>query len=240
MATIHRRTDTLPVGAILASVGGFFDAYTFLRHGVFANLQSGNVVLFCVQATARHWHAAVVLLVPVAAFVVGVLAVEVLGVPRVGRLVRRPLRLVLTLQIALLAMIAALPDGAPAPVTTVTVSFVAALQFSTFTTLRDAPYATVMTSGNLRTSVVAAYQWTVGKDPAAARRAGRYAVMVGAFAVGAVVGAICTRTVGTPAIAVAAVLLTAVLVMLVRETRRLERRRTGMEPSSSTPSPNGR
>jgi uncharacterized membrane protein YoaK (UPF0700 family) len=224
MATIHRRTDTLPVGALLAAVGGFLDAYTFVGHGVFSNLQSGNVVLFCVQATARHWQAAVLLLIPIGAFTLGVLAVEVLGVPRVGRLVRRPLRLVLTIQSALLIMIASLPGDAPGPVTTVTVSFVAALQFSTFTTLRDAPYATLMTSGNLRTTIVAAYQWVVGKDPAAARRAGRYALVVGAFAAGALIGVICTRVVGTPAIAVAAGLLVAVLAMLMRETRRLERR----------------
>ncbi|MFF0037659.1 YoaK family protein [Streptomyces mirabilis] len=223
MATIHRRTDTLPVGIVLASVGGFLDAYTFVRYGVFANLQSGNLVLFCVQATDRHWHAAVLSVIPIGAFIVGVLAVEILGVPHVGRLVRRPLRLVLTIQIVLLTAIASLPDGTPGPVTTVTVSLVAALQFATFTTLRNAPYATLMASGNLRTSIVAAHEWVVSKKPEDARRAGRYAVVVGAFGVGAVIGAICTRSVGTPAVAVAAGLLAAVLAMLISETRQLER-----------------
>lgn len=224
MATIHRRPDTLTVGVLLAAVGGFLDAYTFIRHTVFANLQSGNVLLFCVEATARHWHRAVLLLIPVAAFCVGVLLVEALGLPRVERLLRRPLRLVLTVQITLLAAIAALPDDAPEQITTVTVSFVAALQFSTFTTLRDMPYTTLAESGNLQKGLAAAHQWLAARRPEAARRAARYTAIVTGFVVGAVLGAVLTRVLGAPAVAVAAALLATVLALLIRETRRLQRR----------------
>ncbi|MEU6775147.1 YoaK family protein [Streptomyces sp. NPDC046759] len=235
MATIHRRPDTLTVGVLLAAVGGFLDAYTFIRHQVFANLQSGNVLLFCVEATARHWHRAFLLLVPIAAFSVGVLLVEVLGLPRVNRLVRRPLRLVLTLQIALLAAIAALPAGMPEQVTTVTVSFVAALQFSTFTTLRDSPYTTLAGSGNLQKSLVAAHQWWATREQAAARRAGRYASVVAAFAAGAATGALLTRAAGTCAVGAAAGLLAAVLTALIRQTRQMERGTTDRNPPAPPP-----
>ncbi|MEV6839602.1 YoaK family protein [Streptomyces sp. NPDC051133] len=223
MATIHPRPDTLAVGVLLAAVGGFLDAYTYVRHNVFANLQSGNVLLFCVEATARHWRRAVFLLVPIAAFTVGVLLVQVLGVARVVRLVRRPLRLVLTLQIAALSVIAALPPGVPEPATTVTVSFVAALQFATFTTLRDAPYTTLAESGNLQKALVAAHQWVASREAAAARRAGRYSLVVVGFVAGAAIGAVTTRLVGAPAVAVAAGLLAAVLLLEIRETRQLRR-----------------
>ncbi|MFJ3791393.1 YoaK family protein [Kitasatospora sp. NPDC090091] len=223
MVTIHRRTDKLPAGALLAAVGGFLDAYTLTRHGVFANLQSGNVVLFCVQVTSRHWHAAALRLVPVGAFIIGVLAVELLGTPRAVTIVRRPIRLVLTIEIALLTMLATLPGNLPAPVTTVTVSFVAALQFSTFTTLHGEPYATLMTTGNLRQFVVAVHQCLTRRDRRSARRAQLYGVVVGAFSGGALVGVICTRRFGEPAIAVAAGLLVGVLALLIRESRQLER-----------------
>lgn len=235
MATIHRRPDTLTVGVLLAAVGGFLDAYTFVRHQVFANLQSGNVLLFCVEATAQHWHRALLLLAPIAAFSAGVLLVEVLGTPSAQRLVQRPLRLVVTLQIALLALIAALPAGLPEQVTTVTVSFVAALQFSTFTTLRDSPYTTLAESGNLLKGIVAAHQWWVAKEPAAARRAGQYTAVVAAFASGAVTGALLTRAAGPPAIGVAAGLLVAVLMALIRQTRRLERGASDDQPSAPPP-----
>ncbi|MFI0813020.1 YoaK family protein [Streptomyces echinatus] len=236
MATIHRRPDTALVGALLAGVGGFLDAYTFIRYHVFANLQSGNVLLLCVEATARHWQRALSLLVPIAAFSTGVLLVEVLGLPRVERLVRRPLRIVLTLQITVLAVIAALPADAPEKITTVAVSFVAALQFSTFTTLRDAPYTTLAESGNLQKSLVAAHQWVATRDPAAARRAGRYGLIITAFVSGAVLGAILTRLAGTPAAGAAAALLTAVLILLIRETRRLRRQAPGADAGATPPS----
>ncbi len=39
-------SDSLTVGVLLAVVGGFLDAYTYLLRGhVFANAQTGNIVL---------------------------------------------------------------------------------------------------------------------------------------------------------------------------------------------------
>ena len=44
--------ETLYIGACLTFVGGFLDAYTYiLRGGVFANAQTGNLVLFGVNIT---------------------------------------------------------------------------------------------------------------------------------------------------------------------------------------------
>jgi uncharacterized membrane protein YoaK (UPF0700 family) len=222
MVTIHRRTDKLPVGALLAAAGGFFDAYTLVLYGVFANLQSGNVVLFCLQITSWHWRAAALRLVPIGAFIAGVLVVESLGAPRLEQLIRRPLRFVVTIEIAALAVVAALPGDTPAGVVTAIVALVAALQFSTFTSLHGSPYATVMTSGNLRQCIIATRQWLTGEDPVARQRAHRYAVIVVSFAAGAMTGVICTRQLDRPAIAVAAAMLSLVLALLIRETRQLQ------------------
>jgi uncharacterized protein DUF1275 len=51
MPAIRTRPDTLPTGLLLAGAGGFLDAYTFVgRGGVFANAQTGNIVLLGVEA----------------------------------------------------------------------------------------------------------------------------------------------------------------------------------------------
>jgi hypothetical protein len=51
MPAIRTRPDTLPTGLLLACAGGFLDAYTFVgRGGVFANAQTGNIVLLGVEA----------------------------------------------------------------------------------------------------------------------------------------------------------------------------------------------
>jgi uncharacterized membrane protein YoaK (UPF0700 family) len=216
MTGIRSRPDSLAVGVMLAAVGGYLDAYTFIRFRVFANAQTGNVVLFGIDAASRDWDAAVRRLAPVAAFVVGVIAVEVMANPRIRRIVRRPLRLVLSIEVLVLAIVATLPDGAPETITTVSVALAAAMQFSTFRVLGDTPYTTLLASGNLRSAAVAGYQWVLARDRTAARRAGRFSAVVGAFAGGAVIGAWGTQRLGVPAVAVAAGLLLVVLVVVIR------------------------
>ena len=40
-------SETVLIGSLLALAGGFLDAYTYIcRGGVFANAQTGNIVLF--------------------------------------------------------------------------------------------------------------------------------------------------------------------------------------------------
>ena len=44
-------SETLHLGMLLAAVGGFLDAYTYLSRGkVFANAQTGNLVLLGIRA----------------------------------------------------------------------------------------------------------------------------------------------------------------------------------------------
>jgi hypothetical protein len=56
---VRTRPESLPTGSVLAGVGGFLDAYTFVGYGgVFANAQTGNIVLLGVDCQAGHWRAA--------------------------------------------------------------------------------------------------------------------------------------------------------------------------------------
>ena len=72
MPAIRGRPDTLPTGLLLAGAGGFLDAYTFVgRGGVFANAQTGNIVLLAVAAGERHWSAALLHVPPILAFMLG-------------------------------------------------------------------------------------------------------------------------------------------------------------------------
>ena len=73
MPTIRTRPEDLPTGLLLAGAGGFLDAYTFVgRGGVFANAQTGNIVLLAVAAGERHWPAALLHVPPILAFMLGV------------------------------------------------------------------------------------------------------------------------------------------------------------------------
>ncbi len=231
MTGIRTRSESAGLGMLLAAVGGYLDAYTFVQHRIFANAQTGNVVLGAVDVSARHWADAASRLPPIVAFLFGVVVAETLGTPAARRLLHRPLRIALGAEVVLLAIIAALPDGTPTAVVTVTVSFVAAVQFATFRTLVDAPYTTLLASGNLRSLAVAAHRWLTARDRGSARRAGRFTAVVLAFVAGAIAGAVITRHLHMSAVAVAAGMLAVALAWLIRETRALERHGTSSGPA---------
>ena len=223
MSSWRQRPDTLLEGLLLAAVGGFMDAFTFVRFGVFANIQTGNIVLIGVRLSNTHWVAAALHLIPVAAFIVGVVGVDLLGRPKVYRKVRRPVRVALCVEIVGLAVVAALPDSVPGPVITIIVSLVAAIQFTSFRTLVDTPYTTLAASGNLRTMASAIHRRLLDHDVDAGRQASRLAEVVFTFTVAAAVGAVVTKHAGNTAAAVAAAMLLITLTIFITETIRLER-----------------
>ena len=58
--------ESVQIGVLLAIVGGFLDAYTFIgRGGVFANAQTGNIVLLAVYSAQREWEHALETIPPV-------------------------------------------------------------------------------------------------------------------------------------------------------------------------------
>ncbi len=62
-------SETLHLGIILALSGGFMDAYSYLERGnVFANAQTGNLLLFGVNLAEGNYFAMLSYLLPVLAF----------------------------------------------------------------------------------------------------------------------------------------------------------------------------
>ena len=64
---VHAKTsESVRLGVLLAIVGGFLDAYTFIcRGGVFANAQTGNIVLIGVEATKGNLEQAFMAFFPI-------------------------------------------------------------------------------------------------------------------------------------------------------------------------------
>jgi uncharacterized membrane protein YoaK (UPF0700 family) len=223
VTAIRTRPERLSFAILLAVVGGYLDAYTFVGHGgVFANAQTGNFVLFAVFASDGRWHEALLRAPAIAAFVIGIIVAEELGRPYLRALVRRPTRVVLVTEIIVLVVLAPLPSGTPDVVYNVAISFAAALQFATFKALADTPYTSILATGNMRSLVVSAIQWRADGSRVAGRRALRLGATVVAFAVGAAAGAVYTRHSGSVAVWVPSIGLLVVLIGLVIETRQVE------------------
>ena len=112
-----QRSESFGVAALLALAGGALDAYTYLcRGGVFANAETGNIVLLGVCLARGEWTAALRYLAPVLAFAMGVLAAERIKSRRrdkAGRLHWR--HAALGAEIALLVLASLIPLGEPDP-----------------------------------------------------------------------------------------------------------------------------
>ncbi len=81
--SVRSLSGMLAIASVFAIVGGFLDAYSYLARGhVFANAQTGNVVLFGVRAAAGNWTAAWETLPSILAYMCGVAVARLLRVRR--------------------------------------------------------------------------------------------------------------------------------------------------------------
>jgi len=69
----NQMSESFRIGALLAFAGGFFDSYTYIaRGGVFANAQTGNMILLAIQLEQGQFMNALYYLIPITAFVCGI------------------------------------------------------------------------------------------------------------------------------------------------------------------------
>lgn len=117
--------NSVILGILLAIVGGFLDAYTYIsRNGVFANAQSGNIVLLGVKAAQGQWTEAFLHIPPIVAFILGVAVTETFKQPRFVSVLPDTSRIILLLEIVVLIIVGFLPSSVPNMLVTVTISFV--------------------------------------------------------------------------------------------------------------------
>jgi uncharacterized membrane protein YoaK (UPF0700 family) len=110
MSLINFTSESVELGILLAIVGGFMDDYTFVgRGGVFANAQTGNVVLMGIEAATGEWGQAMLHTAPIMAFMVGVVVAEMIKKPSMRLFIPDSERAVLILEIAVLFIIGFIP-----------------------------------------------------------------------------------------------------------------------------------
>jgi uncharacterized membrane protein YoaK (UPF0700 family) len=211
---------------LLSTAGGFLDAFTWIAHGgVFANAQTGNVVLLGLFAALGDWAQAARHVPPIAAFVVGVLAAHQLRAVAERRGWPHIAPIGLAAEIAVIAVAALLPASAPDLPVVLAIAFVAALQASCFLKVEGFAYSSVVTTTNLRHMADGLFDAaTPPRDPQALRQAWVFAAVATCFAIGAAAGAFTTTRLVNRALAVPiALLLLALLLCRARPTSALGR-----------------
>ena len=201
---VHTKTsDSVRLGILLAIVGGFLDSYTFIcRGGVFANAQTGNIVLVGVEVTKGNFGQAVMALLPILAFIIGIIITERIkdiSIPSPSFIIETE-RIILIIEIIVLFIIGFVPTNVPHIFVIVPISFVSSVQIASFGKLVDSPYSTTMCTGNLRSASQAAYIAFTKKDSGSAIKTARYTMVIFSFIVGAYLGGLLTILIGVKSV----------------------------------------
>ncbi|WP_288221394.1 YoaK family protein [uncultured Clostridium sp.] len=207
----HNRTsESLRLGVILAVVGGFLDAYTFIcRGGVFANAETGNIVLLALGLTNKNYKSALMAGVQILFFILGVLVTEEIrehSIKKYNDSIRAE-KLILIIEAIVLFIIGFIPNNVPNIFITSIIAFISSIQISSFRRLVDSPYSTTMCTGNLRTASQSAYLAIKKKNKEAETRAIRYFIIILSFLVGASIGGVLTLNFGVKSIWLCSILL---------------------------------
>ena len=175
-------SETMRLGILLALSGGLMDAYSYLFRGeVFANAQTGNILLCSVALSQGEWGVAVQYAFPVLAFGLGILMTFLIRQRFRNRTNRIHWR-----QANLLA--------------NSLISLACGFQVEAFRKIHGNAIATTMCIGNLRAGIHAAAEFGFSRKREDRNRAITYFTVILAFALGAVLGNLAIAQWGTWAI----------------------------------------
>ncbi|MGI6270624.1 MAG: YoaK family protein [Candidatus Howiella sp.] len=197
-------SESMPLAVLLTLAGGFQDAYSYNCRGqVFANAQTGNIVLLGQNLAAGNFSYALRYLFPLLAFFTGVYLTEWLRQKcrNIRRLHWR--QIILLTEIILLLVAGGLPQSLNISAN-VLLSFACAMQVSSFRKFRGIPCATTMCIGNMRAAAECLCRYRVAKDKEAGRQSLHYFLILLIFAAGASMGAVLSQLFGNPSIWIAA------------------------------------
>ena len=154
----------------LSLSGGLQDVYTYLFRGkVFANAQTGNIVLMAVHAFAGEWGRVLHYLVPLCFFALGVFAAELMH-QKLQNLQRLHWRqLVVLCEIVMLFVVGFFPQEWNLMANAL-VSFACAMQVQTFRKVNGYAFASTMCIGNMRSGMDSLCSWVLNRNPAALKK----------------------------------------------------------------------
>ena len=212
--TNKQASESFRLGALLAAAGGILDAYTYLvRGGVFANAQTGNIVLLGVRLIQGQWPLVLHYLVPILAFAVGVVVAELVKhrFRKDGGVHWR--QITVGLELVLLVGVAFLPANLDS-LANVAVSFVCAVQVESFRKVNGNAFATTMCTGNLRSGTERLFLYLKTGERDHWSRAIQYYGIILCFNGGAALGGLCAERFGQVGVLVSLPFLIAAFVMM--------------------------
>ena len=204
--------------SFLAFSGGLQDAYTFnTRDHVFANAQTGNLVLMTQNLMEGNIAHSLNYLLPIFAFIVGVFVAEQLQ----GRLKEKKSlhwrQFIVLIEIITLLLVGFIP-GSLNNIANMLVSFSCALQVQSFRKVNGNTYASTMCIGNIKSATARLSAFFRTNDKTYFHQSMHYFGIIVIFAIGAGLGGVISKQLGYPTIWIScAVLLIPFILMHERK-----------------------
>ena len=214
-------SESFLIAGILSISGGLQDAYTYMYRGkVFANAQTGNIVLLAQNLIDRNWSVALRYFSPLLFFALGVAAAECIHMryQKAQRIHWR--QLVLAIEILLLFAVGFFPNEMDL-LANAMVSFACAMQVQAFRKVNGYAFASTMCIGNLRSGMESLCAYGKTKDKKILRKSGNYFGIIFLFAVGAALGGHMIGYIGARTIRISCIiLLISFLCMFIKEEKK--------------------
>lgn len=210
-------SESLRLATFLCLAGGFQDAYSYNCRGhVFANAQTGNIVLLGQALATADWSTALRYIYPLTAFVGGVYVTEwIRHLYKEGRFLHWR-QIVLLAEIPMLIVAGLLPQQFNT-LSNILMSFACAMQVNSFRNFRGISCATTMCIGNIRSGTECFCRYQITKDKNLLKNSGMFFYMILIFAVGAAFGGVITGIIGEIAIWSSAAFLAVGFLMMFRK-----------------------
>lgn len=183
-----QKSETLLLASILTFSGGLQDAYSyFAREKVFANAQTGNIVLMASKLFDGNVSDALHYLIPICAFALGIFVAEqIQGYYKEAKKLHWR-QTILIFEIISLTLAGILPTTWNIFANSL-VSFACSMQVQAFRSTHGYAYASTMCIGNMRAGVSAFSHWTRTHNKQSLYKALHYIFIIVLFACGATVG----------------------------------------------------
>ena len=183
-------SESFVTAMFLSLSGGLQDAYTyFFRGKVYANAQTGNIVLLSQHLFTGDFLKALHYLIPLVAFASGILAAELFREHFQSLKALHWRQMIVLAEILLLFSVGFFPQELNLLANAV-VSFSCAMQVQTFRKVSGYAYASTMCIGNMRNGTEALCAYFHTREPEALRNALTYFGVIGLFSLGAGLGAL--------------------------------------------------
>ncbi|MBQ9673088.1 MAG: DUF1275 domain-containing protein [Ruminococcus sp.] len=170
---------------LLMMSAGMMGAYTFnLRGGVFCNAQTANLVMMAVALGKRDIIMGLYYLIPIFAYLGGIIISEVLPNP-VKRIAHvRWDTYLIGFEIIVLFIIGWLPLSLPHQIVQIAINFICSMQYNTFRQSEGVPMATTFCTNHIRQFGNSTVKYIRKRDSDSLRRIKMHAIMLFVFFLG--------------------------------------------------------